>query len=149
MYSVIPEVPEKRLRDISLVSVELAEHFVCQGVHHCLVPVVDVRTGKDGADYLPLLVVEEMQLKPDVPSHGAPAFGGDIPEDLHAVLPLVVDDRDACAVEETDYGALPEAYARLRNIVMATRHLGMTLTKRLQEKVSGKRYLQWMRTHPR
>ena len=49
-----------------------------------------------------------MQLEADVPSHRALAFRRDVLEYLHAVLPLVVDYRDACAVNERDACALPE-----------------------------------------
>ena len=50
-----------------------------------------------------------MKLEADVPTHGTLSFGGDVPEDLHAVLPLVVYDRDAGAVNEADAGTLSKA----------------------------------------
>ena len=42
-----------------------------------------------------------MQPEAYVPSHGALPLGGDVPEDLHAVLSPAMYDRDTSAVHET------------------------------------------------
>ena len=49
-----------------------------------------------------------MQFEPHVPPHGALSLHGEALEHFHAVLPLVVDDRDARAIDKADARALPE-----------------------------------------
>lgn len=40
MNSVVPQMTEKRLRDIPLVGIQLTEHFVGKRVNDSLVPVI-------------------------------------------------------------------------------------------------------------
>ena len=101
-------MPEKRLRDISFVGVKFAEHLVSQRINDVLVAVVHVGTGQDKVNQLSLLVAEQMQLEADIPAHRALTLGRDILEHLHAELALVVDYRDAGAVDKTDSCALSE-----------------------------------------
>ena len=71
---------------VSLVSVELAEHLVCQRIHHLFIPVVNVSTGKHEADYISVFIAEQVLLEYDIPPHGALTLGGDVPERPHALL---------------------------------------------------------------
>ena len=56
MYSVIPEMSEKRLRYISLVGIKFAEHLVCQRVNHILVAVIHIGTCQYEVDQFPFFV---------------------------------------------------------------------------------------------
>jgi len=108
MYSVVPQMSEKGLGDVSLVRVKFAEYLVCQGVNDGLVAVVDIGAGQDEVHKLPFLVAQQMQLEAYVPPHRTLAFGGDVPEHFHVELSLVVYHRNAGAVHKADAGAFPE-----------------------------------------
>ena len=108
MHPVVPQMSEKRLRDVSLVSIQLAGHLVSQRVHDGFVAVVDIGAGQDEVHELTLFVAQEMQFEADVPSHRAPALGRDAFEHLHVELTFVVYHRDAGAVNKTDAGTLAE-----------------------------------------
>ena len=60
----------------------------------------------------------------DFSTHRALAFFGDTFEHLHIELPLVVDDRNTCAVNKTDSGTLSETgqLEEHRQCHEATRH---------------------------
>ena len=109
MHPIVPQLLKKALGDISLVGVEFTEKTVSQRLDDVLVAVVHIGPGQHEVQYLALLVAHEMQLEADVPSHRAFAFRRYVLEYFHAVLPLVVDHRDAGAVNEPDARALPEA----------------------------------------
>lgn len=108
MDSIVPQMSEKGLGDVSLVRVKFAEHLVCQGVNDGLIAVVDIGAGQDEVHKLPFLVAQQMQLEAHIPPHRALAFGGDVPEDLHVELPLVVYHGNAGAVHKAYAGAFSE-----------------------------------------
>lgn len=101
-------MPEKRLRDIPLVCVKLAEELVCQRINDILVSVIDIGTGKDKVHKLAFLVAQKMQFESHIPTHRTFPFRSDILEDFHVELTLVVNYRYAGAVNETDTGAFSE-----------------------------------------
>lgn len=140
MHSVVPQMPEKRLRDIPLVCVQLAEHLVCQRVNDGLLAVIDVGTGQHEVHKLALFVAQKVQLEADVPSHGTLALGRDAFEHLHAGLALVVYHGDAGAVNKTDAGAFPETGKTQEHCQSheATRH---DFHKTVVREASGKQIL--------
>lgn len=109
VHAVVPQLAEQVGRDISLVGIQLAEQLFCQHFNHTLVPVVNIGLGHHEVENLPLLVADQVKLEAHEPPHGALALCGHVLEHPHRVLPLVVDHRDAGAVDERDARALAEA----------------------------------------
>lgn len=109
MHPIIPQLLEQTLGDIALVGVEFAEKTVRQRLDDVLIAVIHIGPGQHEVQYLPPLVAHKVQFETDVPAHRALALLGDVLEHLHAVLPLVVDYRDARTVDEGDARALAEA----------------------------------------
>lgn len=90
------------------LGVQFAEHPVCERVNDRIVAVVDIGAGEHDVDNLAFLVAQQVQLEPHVPPHGALFLHSKALEHFHAVLPLVVYDREARAVDKADAHALPE-----------------------------------------
>ena len=56
MDSIIEKFSEQRLRDISLVGIQFAEHLVCQSVNDVLIAIVDIGFGQYEVDDLTLFI---------------------------------------------------------------------------------------------
>ena len=109
MHPIIPQLLEQTLGDIALVGIQLTEKTVRERLDDILIAVIHIRPCQHEVQYFPLLVADKVQFETDVPAHRALALLGDALENPHAMLPLVVNHRDARAVDEGDARALAEA----------------------------------------
>lgn len=109
MYAVREKTGEKCLGDISLVSIYLPQHIVCQAVEYLLVSVVNIRLCQHEVNEFSLLIADKMQLESIIPAHRTLASGSIAFEDLVLVNALVVANGYTGAVDETNASTFSKA----------------------------------------
>ena len=108
--AVDEQLMEEFLGYVALVAHELAVDLLHEVLYLERLPVVDVSRGNHEAQYLSLLVDDDVQLEPEEPTHGAFPLHGDALEHLVAEDALVAADAHGSGVDEVDARALAKQH---------------------------------------